>query len=183
MKETKFIKSYKLFVKENLDIPDFEENDIDLEDGEMDLNSSDLPEDVLKSVEKILLGNFDYVDTPIISGDEITFVVSDNDGRLEPEKELTLDLGWGAMKKRPHLVTLIFVDKEKIEDGYQLTYSIKYEINTMTGERPKNKEFVDEYEEEEKLRRKEDIDLDPTKPTKHLKDLDTFFTDSPIQED
>jgi hypothetical protein len=174
MKETKFIKSYKLFVKENLDIPDFEENDIDLEDGEMDLNSSNLPEDVLKSVQKILFGNFAEINNPKILDNKITFGVSDADGKLEPEKELSLDLGWGSLKKYPHLVTLIFVDKEKIEDGYQLTYSIEFEKNTMTGKKPKTKkeiEFDDEDLTPEEIERKLANDSDDFDNLDNLDDL------------
>lgn len=148
MKETKFIKSYNKFVKENLD------NDIEDEIGgieeigePMDFGSSELPKDVSDSVESILKMNFDYVDKPKINGEEITFGVSEADGRLDPEEVLSLDLGFGAMKKRKFLVTLNFINKEIIEDGYQLTYSIQYEPNNMPDVKPKKVKEI-EYDDD-----------------------------------
>ena len=179
MKKTS-LKNYKTFVKENLNNVQGE-NEIDLS-GEESINfDSNLPKEVLESIEKILQMNFDSVHKPIINDNEITFSVTETDGKLEPEKYLELDLGFGAMKKRKFVVTLNFVSKNFVynedEYKYELTYKIIYDLNKMPNKRPSKKkeiEFDDDLTPEEIELKK--LKLKNDKKIKNF-NLDDVFSD------
>lgn len=166
--KTKFIKNYKLFVKENLGIEETE-----------------LPEEVQKTVDFILKMNFDKIRKPIIKDNKITFGVTEEDGKLEPEKILKLELGEGPMKKREYDVTLIFEDK-KVHGNpdnpkYELTYLIEFGPKSVYEEEPENliEDEEDSIEPNEDLTPEEILsrgDRDDFESNKHLKSLDDFFT-------
>ena len=144
-------------------------------------------EDVQLTTKEILNNEFDKVKDVVFHDKmtKVTFTVEPEDFKyVDKDYEFKLELGAGSMKKREVNVFLKYLTGTPPD---KLTYSVRWDkINPADYVKVKSaedEEFVDEYEEEEKLRRKEDIDLDPTKPAKHLKDLDTFFTGSPIQEE
>jgi len=189
----KSLKNYKTFVKENLNIQnndDDNDDDQELSDYgdkiDLDTKSTDFPEEVLKSVEKILQMNFAEVKKPIINGDEITFGINESDGRLEPENILELAatpdgsrglLGFGAMKKRKYTVTLILVNNNKEE--YKLTYKILYDLNKMSNKRPTKLKEI-EFDEEDLT--PEEIELKKIEKKSKIKNLDLDDVFSPTYD-
>jgi hypothetical protein len=124
-----------------------------------------LPNEVAKSALIIARGMYDRVTKPYFFQESdnyyLRFTVTELDFRyIDPKEVLPLDLSSGAMGRRDYYVELSY------DDQYPSTSEVSYKIifEPMTpdkyGKKEKDKEFIDEYEEELKRQRDEDIDIE-----------------------